>query len=181
MSLKKYLTYQEIEEATKKLAKNIAKRGFNSEKTLIVGIARGGLMLAQYMAYIFDIRNVVCIESERYDNEETNAVIEIRNIYAIDYDNFDTIILVDDIYDEGITLDTIITILYETAFQFRGRDIEIIPGVLLTQAKKKVLKKKKIEWGIKVKKIKGKKPWVVFPWDNIQDRVLIPDREEDLN
>jgi len=166
---KYYLSYDEFETATRKLAKKIAKRGFNPERTAIVGIARGGLMLTQYLAYMFDIRDIYTIVSERYQGEEAQDIIEIRNLYGIDFDSFDTLIVVDDIYDEGITLDTVITLLYETAFQFREKDIDIIPAVLLTQAKKKTMKKKFIEYGQKVKKIDGKKAWVVFPWDLMQE------------
>ena len=165
---KYHLSYTEFEEATKKLAKKIAQRGFNPEKTCIVGVARGGMMLAQYLAYIFDIRNIFTIQSERYQGEEAQDIIEIKNVYSIDFDGFDTLIVLDDIYDEGITMDTIVTILYETAFAFRNKDIDIIPGVLLTQAKKKMMHQKFIEYGKKVKKINGTAPWVVFPWDNLQ-------------
>jgi len=172
-SEKYYLTYDEIEEATRKLAKKISKRGFNPEKTLVVGIARGGLMLAQYLAYAFDIRNVVAIESERYQGEEAQDIIEIRNVYMIDYDEYDTIIVCDDIYDEGITMDTVVTILYETALAFKEKDIEIIPAVLVTQQKKKKMNQKFIEFGQKIKKINNKKPWIVFPWDTFMTREIV--------
>ncbi|NOQ30833.1 MAG: phosphoribosyltransferase [Helicobacteraceae bacterium] len=72
----------------------------------IVALARGGLMLAQLLAYKLDIRDVQSIQTISYDkNNKLNSVTVIGSINIKDRAK---VLIVDDIVDSGDTLKTVL-------------------------------------------------------------------------
>jgi len=75
----------------------------------IVGVARGGLTFAHFLAEALDIRKVFAINSVSYSEKERLKNIEIFGVPEL-RDEQD-ILIVDDIADSGRTLKEIIKIL----------------------------------------------------------------------
>jgi hypoxanthine phosphoribosyltransferase len=164
----------EFKEDLLSLAKKLKKKNkITDENTLIVGVARGGLIVAQYLAYALGIRNVTSIQSKLYeDTEKKEEIHEISGVFFIDFDSYDNIIIADDIYDTGYTLDNIVQMMWQMAATFLEKDefhhLTLIPAAVYTQQPKKLMKQKEIEFGRKIKKVDEQKPWLVFPWDELQ-------------
>ncbi len=72
----------------------------------IVGIARGGLMLSQALAYALDIRNIQSIRVESYDG---TCQREHPNLHVnCDLKPAQKVLIVDDIVDSGRTLNAVL-------------------------------------------------------------------------
>jgi len=75
----------------------------------VIGIARGGIMLAQHVGYGLDLRNVQCIRVESYDDK--NKREEVTILDDCDLSQSRRAILVDDICDSGDTLRAVLEYL----------------------------------------------------------------------
>ncbi len=171
---KLFLDAIDIEVAARKLVTKLEKFKFNRNKTLVVGIGRGGLVAAQYVAYGLDIKKITTMQATLYEGKEKGDNIEVTGALLLDYDTYDNILLVDDLVDSGTTLRTLTELLDQVSDEMRedhAKDLNIIPCVLYTQESKKVSKKNGVIYGELLKKSKkGKNRWVEFPWDNFMDK-----------
>jgi len=99
-------------------------------------------------------------------------------LYNIPYDEYNYFLVVDDIYDSGVTLDNIIDLLYETSHSVLGEIFDetenyFIPTVLYTQKTKEEMHDQGIVYGRRVQRAyeevrqetPEENPWVIFPWD----------------
>ncbi len=159
--------------AMSEMIKKIDNLGLKSSETAIIAIGRGGFVPAQYAAYALDNINLFSIQSSLYNNTDTQKQIHnISGVYNIPYEEFKTILVIDDIYDSGVSMDNVIVTLEETARAmindtFDSKAPRFIPCVVYTQKKKKTMKTGGIIWGRKIKKVDGVHPWLVFPWDQL--------------
>jgi len=162
------LSSNDIEEAACKVVKKLRKKKLNTKKTLVVGIGRGGLIPAQYIAYGLGIRNISVIQSKLYEGTEIGekAKMEVSGALMLDYDSFDNIILVDDLIDTGTTITVLWEIMEEMSMELRDdrKAIKVIPTVLYSQQPKSEVKTQGIVVGKYIKK--GElKTWLDFPWN----------------
>ena len=74
------LTSLDIEKASKSLVKKLRKFKLKKKKTLVVGIGRGGLIPAQYVAYGLGIRDIAIIQSKLYNGTEKGS--EARAVFG---------------------------------------------------------------------------------------------------
>lgn len=91
-----YYDFSSFEHDAKILAKR-ARDEFNPEA--ILGIARGGLTLAHFLANALDIRNCFSLNSIHYENTTKLDTIKIYNIP--DLSKFKRVLITDDIIDSG--------------------------------------------------------------------------------
>ncbi len=170
---KLYITDGMMKSAMTSMISKIDALGLNPSETAIVAIGRGGFVPAQYTAYALDCLDLFSIRSSLYDTEDKKTKIHsISGIYDIPYEEFKNIIVVDDIYDSGTSMDNVIELLTSTAQSMVNDSFEdnmptFIPCVVYTQKKKKTMKARDIIYGRKIKKVGGMHPWLVFPWDSL--------------
>lgn len=91
-----YYDFSSFEHDAKILAKK-ARDEFNPEA--ILGIARGGLTLAHFLANALDIRDCFSLNSIHYENTTKLDTIKIYNIP--DLSKFKRVLITDDIIDSG--------------------------------------------------------------------------------
>ena len=99
----------------------------------ILGIARGGLSMAQLLGEHYDIRQVYAINTIGYDGTKKKDSVEVFNIP--DLKSASTVLIVDDIVDSGDTLievlDTLNTkypnVTFITASLFYKKTAKITP------------------------------------------------------
>ena len=91
-----YYDFSSFEHDGKILA-NRARDEFNPEA--ILGIARGGLTLAHFLANALDIRDCFSLNSIHYENTTKLDTIKIYNIP--DLSKFKRVLITDDIIDSG--------------------------------------------------------------------------------
>ena len=91
-----YYDFSSFEHDAKILAKR-ARDEFNPEALL--GIARGGLTLAHFLANALDIRDCFSLNSIHYENTTKLDTIKIYNIP--DLSKFKRVLITDDIIDSG--------------------------------------------------------------------------------
>lgn len=91
-----YYDFNSFEHDAKILAKR-ARDEFNPEA--ILGIARGGLTLAHFLANALDIRDCFSLNSIHYENTTKLDTIKIYNIP--DLSKFKRVLITDDIIDSG--------------------------------------------------------------------------------
>lgn len=83
-------------------AKNLVEQCKVYEPDVVVGIARGGVALAQMLAYGLDVRYLQTLQAELYDGQFKRDNIKIvENLHLQDGMK---VLLVDDIVDSGETL-----------------------------------------------------------------------------
>jgi hypoxanthine phosphoribosyltransferase len=167
-SQKRHINEEEIKVNSLKIARELKKhlgKKIKKGKVAIAAVARGGLIPTQYIAYALGIRDIYCITSKLYDGEQKGSKEqEVGNLMMVDYETFDYIIVIDDIYDSGETMEGLLYAFGEIAAAFE-EDTKFIPCVTFTQKKKKFMQDNGIIYGEKIKKINGVSPWLVFPWD----------------
>jgi len=98
---KRYYPYEEFLKDLKKLAQDI-----DYDFDAIVAIARGGMTIAHMLGEYFDKREVFTINSIGYEYTKKLEKIEVFNIPNLQ--NYEKILIVDDIIDSGETITEVI-------------------------------------------------------------------------
>jgi len=101
-----YYPYQEFKEDLKTLTEKI-DQPFDA----ILGIARGGLSMAQMLGEYYNLREVYAINTIGYDDTEKKDSVEVFNIPNLQ--SAKLVLIVDDIVDSGDTLIEILNVLNE--------------------------------------------------------------------
>lgn len=144
----KIIGYDVIEFLTKSLALRFKLNG--KDFTHVVGIARGGMIPATIMSYVFDAK-LHAYGVKSYENKkQTNLSVE----QDIDFDSLDKdskILVIDDICDTGNTFDHIKEKI--------GNRFEMVRYASLFA--KKESKHKVDHYGV----IVNSDTWIVFPWE----------------
>jgi len=99
-----YYSYQEYRDDLKTLTQKI-DQPFDA----ILGIARGGLCIAQMLGEYFDLREVYAINTIGYEDTEKKDSVEVFNIP--DLKSAKQVLIVDDIVDSGDTLVEVLKVL----------------------------------------------------------------------
>lgn len=123
-----YYPYDEFRDDLKLLVQKI-DQPFDA----ILGIARGGLSMAQQLGEYYDLREVYAMNTIGYDGSKKKDSIEVFNIP--DLKSASTVLIVDDIVDSGDTLvevlDTLNTkypnVTFHTASLFYKKTAKITP------------------------------------------------------
>ena len=106
LSRKIYYPYEEYKQDLKTLTQKIDKP-FDT----ILGIARGGLSMAQMLGEYYELREVYAINTIGYEGTEKKSTVEVFNVP--DLKSAKTVLIVDDIVDSGDTLVEVMTMLNE--------------------------------------------------------------------
>jgi len=138
-----YYPYQEFKEDLKMLTQKI-DQPFDA----ILGIARGGLSMAQMLGEYYDLREVYAINTIGYEDTHKNDSVEVFNVP--DLKSAKQVLIVDDIVDSGDTLVEVLKVLNET-----------YPDVTFLTASLFYKKTAKIAPTWYVKEPKG---WIEFFW-----------------
>jgi len=138
-----YYPYEEYKQDLKTLIQKI-DQPFDA----ILGIARGGLSMAQMLGEYYDLREVYAINTIGYEDTHKNNSVEIFNLP--DLKDAKTVLIVDDIVDSGDTLVEILNVLNQQ-----------YPSVTFLSASLFYKKTAKITptWYVKVPK-----GWIDFFW-----------------
>ena len=123
-----YYPYQEFKEDLKTLTQMI-DQPFDA----ILGIARGGLAMAQMLGEYYDLREVYSINTIGYEDTEKKDTVEVFNIPNLKSSK--QVLIVDDIVDSGDTLVEILKVLntnypnitFMTASLFYKKTAKIAP------------------------------------------------------
>jgi len=102
-----YYPYQEFKQDLKTLIEKI-DQPFDA----ILGIARGGLSMAQMLGEYYDLREVYAINTIGYENTQKLQRVEVFNIPDLKLAN--QVLIVDDIVDSGDTLVEVLKVLKVT-------------------------------------------------------------------
>lgn len=157
------ITEEQVRECSKQLISKIKKDKFYP--SVIIGLARGGLIPAQYLAYGMDVKHIESLSVQLRDNPELNTSDEINVLldklvhkYKKSNDKVN-ILIVDDLVDSGDTIKLVRTLLHH-------KNLEIRIAVLYQNTKISN------EENIRLSDYWGKeKPqgWLNFPWDTISN------------
>lgn len=101
------LTWQSYGEAARDLSHRVADSGFRPD--IVLGIARGGLVLASSLAYGLDCKNLFSINVEFYTGEGTTLSAPLMLPPYLDTSDLDDtrVLVVDDVADTGKTLELV--------------------------------------------------------------------------
>ena len=132
----KYYDYETFKKDTKFLIDECKP----FEADIVVGIARGGVTLAQMMAYGLNIRSLQTLQTELYDKEIKRN--EIKIVESLCLEGKKKVLIVDDIVDSGETLFEIIkylqlkypNITFKTASLFYKPTAKILPDFKVKEA-----------------------------------------------
>jgi xanthine phosphoribosyltransferase len=106
----------------------------------IVSIARGGVTFGHFISSMLDIRNLYTINSIHYN--DTTKLDDIKIFNIPDLNNYEKILLVDDIVDSGDTLEEVLKVLntkypklqIKTASVFYKTSAKISPDYKIKEA-----------------------------------------------
>lgn len=138
-----YYSYNEFRDDLKSLTQKI-DQPFDA----ILGIARGGLSMAQLLGEYYDLRAVYAINTIGYDGTKKNDSVKVFNVP--DLKSVETVLIVDDIVDSGDTLIEVLDVLND-----------MYPNVTFYAASLFYKKTAKIAPTWHVKEAKG---WIDFFW-----------------
>jgi len=99
-----YYPYDEFRDDLKRLIEKI-DQPFDT----ILGIARGGLSIAQMLGEYYDLREVYVLNTIGYDDTYKKCRVEVFNIPELK--SSDKVLIVDDIVDSGDTLVEVLELL----------------------------------------------------------------------
>jgi len=102
-----YYSYYEFKVDLKTLTQTI-DQPFDA----ILGIARGGLSMAQMLGEYYDLREVYAINTIGYEGTQKKESVEVFNVP--DLKSAKQVLVVDDIVDSGDTLVEVLKVLEET-------------------------------------------------------------------
>ncbi len=131
-----YYSYNEFRDDLKSLTQKI-DQPFDA----ILGIARGGLSMAQLLGEYYDLRAVYAINTIGYDGTKKNDSVKVFNVP--DLKSVETVLIVDDIVDSGDTLVEVLAVLndmypnvtFHTASLFYKKTAKIAPTWYVKEAK----------------------------------------------
>ncbi len=150
MPNKIYYPYDEFREDLKILITKI-DQPFDA----ILGIARGGLSMAQMLGEYYELREVYSINTIGYEDTYKNDSVEVFNIPELK--DAKRVLIVDDIVDSGDTLIEVLAVLYEK-----------YPNITFLTASLFYKKTAKISPMWYVKEPKG---WIEFFWaEDLRER-----------
>jgi xanthine phosphoribosyltransferase len=99
-----YYSYDEYKEDLKTLIQKI-----DQPFSAILGIARGGLSIAQMLGEYYNLREVYTLNTIGYNNTEKKETVEVFSIP--DLKSAKQVLIVDDIVDSGDTLVEVLNVL----------------------------------------------------------------------
>ncbi len=99
-----YYPYEEFKNDLKTITQKI-DQPFDA----ILGIARGGLSMAQMLGEHYNLRTVYAINTIGYEDTQKNTSVEVFNVP--DLKEAKTVLVVDDIVDSGDTLVEVLGVL----------------------------------------------------------------------
>lgn len=100
-------TFNEFRDDSIKLAFMLQNEGFDA----LLGIARGGMSLAQFLSHLLGIRACFTISSISYEQSTKAHAPKIFNIPELE--NYKKVLVVDDIVDSGESLAKVLEVLKE--------------------------------------------------------------------
>jgi len=123
-----YYPYQEFKEDLKTLIQKI-EQPFDA----ILGVARGGLSMAQMLGEYYDLREVYAINTIGYEDTQKKESVEVFNVPDLKFAK--QVLMVDDIVDSGDTLVEVLEVLnkkypgitFKTASIFYKKTAKIAP------------------------------------------------------
>jgi len=104
-----YYPYEEYKQDLKILISKIDQDFDARPFDAILGIARGGLSMAQMLGEYYDLREVYAINAIGYENTQKKDSVEVFNVP--DLKSANTVLVVDDIVDSGDTLVEVLNVL----------------------------------------------------------------------
>lgn len=140
------ISWSDFELYAKKIVTAIELSG--KKYDVIVGVARGGLFLAGYLAYQLQVKEVAIINVRTYENRK---IVDPRVLDLPKTIKGDSVLLVDDILDSGTTFLILDDWMKQTSKIYDR-------AVLVDKAKSKI---KANYVGVKV----DSEYWVVYPWE----------------
>jgi len=138
-----YYPYKEFKDDLKLLTGKI-DQSFDA----ILGIARGGLSMAQLLGEYYDLREVYSINTIGYEDTHKNEHVEIFNIPELKSST--KVLIVDDIVDSGDTLVEVLAVL-----QSRYPNVTFITASIFYKKTAKIMP----TWYVK-----EPKGWIDFFW-----------------
>ena len=142
------LTYETFGEASRELAREILRSGFEPE--VVVAIARGGLLLAGSIAYALGIKSCGAVNAEFYTGVGTRLPEPVMMPPLLDQASIEgkRVLLVDDVSDSGRTLAMVVQLLEAGGANLRTVVLYTKPGTVYEPT---------YSW-------KRTDKWINFPW-----------------
>lgn len=124
------LSYEGFGEATRELALQVLKSGFEPE--IVVAIARGGLLLAGSIAYALGIKSCGAVNAEFYTGVGTRLPEPVMMPPLLDQASIagKRVLLVDDVSDSGRTLAMVVQLLEAGGADLRTVVLYTKPGTV---------------------------------------------------
>jgi len=152
---KLHISLEDINQSMKGILNRIEED--MNEPDILLCLTRGGLVPTGIYSYAANIKNIINMSLSSYEDEKQGDIsFTSLNSYEIDKLNEATsIMIVDDIIDTGITIDTVIEHLKNNLTDFDNKDINIFTIVNKSKKYKNVYSI--IE--------RSDDTWIVFEWD----------------
>ena len=145
------VSWDQFYEDCKVLAYNI-KKSLSGEYDSILAISRGGVIVAGVLSYLLNIKNIYTINISSYNEDNIQNKIILKNINVPVNFNFNTCLIIDDIFDSGNTFKKISKILRDDY----DYNLEIC-GTLYSRFFHTNVISSKI--------LNDTNVWIEFPWD----------------
>ncbi|MGH1563154.1 phosphoribosyltransferase [Mumia sp. DW29H23] len=151
MAEREVLTWELYGTASRELAQMVADSGF--EPTIVLGIARGGLIPAGSLAYALDCKNLFTMSVEFYTGVDTRLDVPVMLPPFLDRADLTgaDVLIVDDVADTGKTL--------ELVHEFCADHVRTARTAVIYEKPHSVIKPD-FAW-------RRTEAWINFPWSTL--------------
>lgn len=146
----KYLTWKDFENCCYCLNQKFALDNYTPE--IIIGLSRGGVIPARILSDILNNFDLYFIDVKLYDGTKKKDNIVIRSDVDLSLIKDKKAVIVDDIYDSGTTIKSVVSYLKSKEFN------NISTATLYAREGLN-------EYPNYYSKIVKRKDWIVFPWE----------------
>jgi len=142
----------------------LAKTEWIKDVENIITMARGGLILSQYISYEFDIKKVHSFGISSYENDQQQDALNIYQELTHNFSGQNPVLVVDDLFDTGRTFLYVYSRLYPyfQTSSFRFTDSVCNPKIY--SAAMFVKSHAKIKPDVYIEEVPSDE-WIIFPYD----------------
>jgi len=146
----KYLNWKDFENCCYCLNQKFLLNNYIPD--VIIGLSRGGVIPARILSDILNNLNLYFIDVKLYDGTNKRDCAVIRSDFELSEIKDKKVIIVDDIYDSGTTIKSVVSHLKSKEFN------DISTATLYAREGLE-------EYPNYYSKIVKRKDWIVFPWE----------------
>jgi len=158
------ITQTEYDANVKNLIKILSQTEWIKDVENIITMARGGLILSQYISYEFDIKKVHSFGISSYKDDQQQDALNVYQELTHNFLGQKPVLVVDDLFDTGRTFLYVYSRLYPSFQSGSFRFTDCVCNPKIYSAAMFVKSHAKIKPDVYIEEVPSSE-WIIFPYD----------------